>query len=95
MESMMTEEREQGTVKWFSNQKGYGFIQRDSGEDIFVHFSNITGTGYKSLEEGQRVQFSITQGDKGPKAVNVETIEGQAPASSQEKIIEEVDNFEW
>lgn len=62
---------EQGTVKWFNNSKGYGFIARSTGEDVFVHHSAIQGTGYKSLEEGQQVQFEVTKGPKGHQAVNV------------------------
>jgi len=64
-------EKEQGTVKWFNGSKGYGFIERDSGEDVFVHFSAILMDGYRSLEEGQRVEFVVTQGDKGPQASEV------------------------
>ncbi len=60
-----------GTVKWFSNQKGYGFITPESGRDVFVHHSAITGEGYKSLDEGQKVEFEIQQGPKGEQAVNV------------------------
>ena len=63
---------EQGTVKWFDNAKGYGFVSRENGgKDVFVHHSAIEGTGYKSLDEGQRVQFEVTQGQKGDQAVNV------------------------
>ena len=61
----------QGTVKWFSNEKGYGFIEREGGEDVFVHFSAITMDGYKSLTEGQRVEFEVVQGPKGAQAANV------------------------
>ncbi len=62
----------EGTVKWFSNEKGYGFIEREGGEaDVFVHFSAIAGEGYKSLAEGQRVAFEVVQGDKGLQAANV------------------------
>ena len=62
----------EGTVKWFSNEKGYGFIERGNGEaDVFVHFSAINGEGYKSLTEGQRVSFDVVQGDKGLQAANV------------------------
>jgi len=60
-----------GKVKWFNNSKGYGFIEQEGGNDVFVHFSAILGTGYKSLEEGQQVEFEITQGPKGPQAANV------------------------
>jgi len=63
--------REQGTVKWFNSSKGFGFIQRQSGEDVFVHFSAIQGDGYKSLNEGQAVEFEVTKGPKGPQASNV------------------------
>jgi CspA family cold shock protein len=64
-------ERETGTVKWFSDAKGYGFITRDSGGDIFVHYSAIQGQGFRSLHEGQRVEFAVEQGAKGPAAANV------------------------
>ena len=60
-----------GTVKWFNNTKGYGFITSTDGTDVFVHHSDIQGEGFKSLEEGQSVEFEVTQGDKGPKAANV------------------------
>ncbi len=60
-----------GTVKWFSNEKGYGFIEREEGEDVFVHFSAINMEGYKSLTEGQRVEFDVIQGSKGLQAANV------------------------
>jgi cold shock protein len=63
-----------GKVKWFNNSKGYGFIEQEGGNDVFVHFSAILGTGYKSLEEGQQVEFEITQGPKGPQAANVRVI---------------------
>ena len=63
---------ETGTVKWFDNAKGYGFVSRENGgKDVFVHHSAIQGTGYKSLDEGQKVQFEVTQGQKGDQAVNV------------------------
>jgi cold shock protein len=64
----------QGTVKWFNGDKGYGFIAVDGGQDVFVHFSAIAGSGYRSLEEGQKVEFDITQGQKGPQAENVKVI---------------------
>ena len=64
-------EREVGTVKWFSNAKGYGFIARENSEDVFVHHTAIQGEGYKSLDEGERVEFSVEQGTKGPSATNV------------------------
>ncbi|MCX7571188.1 cold shock domain-containing protein [Tumebacillus sp. DT12] len=61
----------QGTVKWFSAEKGYGFIAVDGGEDVFVHFSAIQGDGFKTLEEGQAVTFEIVDGNRGPQAANV------------------------
>ena len=67
-------EKEQGTVKWFNSSKGYGFIERDSGEDVFVHYSAIVGSGFRNLEEGQRVQFIVTQGQKGAQAEEVELL---------------------
>jgi len=60
-----------GTVKWFSNEKGYGFISQDNGNDVFVHFSAVQSEGYKSLEEGQAVEFDVTNGPKGEQASNV------------------------
>ncbi len=60
-----------GTVKWFNSQKGYGFIADESGKDVFVHFSGLNMTGYKSLEEGQAVTYELTEGAKGPQAINV------------------------
>ena len=64
--------KENGTVKWFNAAKGYVFIQRESGEDVFVHFSSIVGNGYRSLEEGARVTFEVKTGPKGLQAANVE-----------------------
>ncbi len=64
-------ERITGTVKWFSRQKGYGFIQPESGEDVFVHYSAIQGTGFRNLEEGERVEFTIEDSPKGPQAADV------------------------
>ncbi len=60
-----------GTVKWFNNQKGYGFISDESGNDVFVHYSGLAMEGFKSLEEGQEVEFDVTEGAKGPQAINV------------------------
>lgn len=62
---------ETGTVKWFNSEKGFGFIEVEGGNDVFVHYSAIAGEGYKSLEEGQRVQFNVVQGNRGPQAENV------------------------
>jgi CspA family cold shock protein len=64
-------DRIQGTVKWFNATKGFGFIQRQDGPDVFVHYSAIQGNGFRSLEEGQRVEFTLEQGPKGPQASNV------------------------
>jgi cold shock protein len=64
----------QGTVKWFNNKRGWGFIVKEDGEDIFVHYSAIKGDGFRSLAEGQRVQFEIEEGEKGPAAANVEPV---------------------
>jgi len=64
-------ERETGTVKWFNDTKGFGFISRESGDDVFVHFSAIRGAGYRSLEEGQKVEFVVVSGQKGPQAQDV------------------------
>jgi CspA family cold shock protein len=64
-------EKEQGTVKWFNGSKGFGFIERAEGDDVFVHFSAIVGDGYRNLEEGQAVEFTVAQGDKGLQAENV------------------------
>lgn len=69
-------EKEQGRVKWFNGSKGFGFIERDSGKDVFVHFSAIMGDGFRNLEEGQLVEFTVTQGQKGPQAQDVTVING-------------------
>ena len=60
-----------GTVKWFNAEKGFGFIEREGGEDVFVHFSAITGEGFKTLDEGQSVEFDVVEGPRGPQAANV------------------------
>ena len=68
-------ERETGTVKWFNAGKGYGFVERDNGEgDVFIHYSAISGTGFKTLDEGQRVEFDVVESDKGPQAQEVEPL---------------------
>ena len=64
-------EKEKGTVKWFNERKGYGFISRESGDDLFVHHSAIVGEGFKTLNEGDQVEFTVTQGQKGPAAGDV------------------------
>ncbi|HKM01099.1 MAG: cold-shock protein [Tissierellia bacterium] len=63
-----------GTVKWFNSEKGFGFITKEDGNDVFVHFSAIQGDGFKTLEEGQKVSFDVTQGNRGDQAANVERI---------------------
>jgi cold shock protein len=65
---------ERGKVKWFNGEKGFGFIEVEGGEDVFVHFSAIQGEGYKSLDEGQEVEFEIEQGQRGPQATNVRKV---------------------
>ena len=65
---------EKGTVKWFNDKKGFGFIEKEDGSDVFVHHSSINATGFKSLKEGDKVTFSVEQGKKGPAAVNVTVI---------------------
>jgi|GEM_PF-183908 len=78
-------ERETGTVKWFNESKGYGFIEREQGEDVFVHYASIRGEGFKSLAEGQKVEFTVTQGQKGPQAQDVTAItEGQKGPQAQD-----------
>jgi len=69
--SLIMADREVGTVKWFNASKGFGFIERESGDDVFVHYSAITSDGYRTLEEGQRVEFTVAQGQKGPQAQDV------------------------
>ncbi|WP_040577147.1 cold-shock protein [Methylophaga lonarensis] len=63
-----------GTVKWFNDAKGFGFIEQENGPDVFAHFRQITGDGFKSLTEGQRVEFTVTQGQKGPQAENIRAL---------------------
>jgi len=64
----------EGTVKWFNDAKGFGFIEQDNGPDVFAHFSAITGEGFKSLNEGERVRFDVSEGQKGPQASNITKI---------------------
>lgn len=70
-ENKEAQEMARGKVKWFNDTKGFGFIQQESGEDVFVHYTAITGEGFKTLKEGEEVEFEITQGPKGPQASNV------------------------
>lgn len=72
--SMTSGEQIRGRVKWFNDTKGYGFIEREEGPDVFVHYSQITGEGYKSLAEGQEVAFEVVEGDKGLQAQNVQRV---------------------
>lgn len=67
-------DRERGKVKWFNNNKGFGFIEQENGQDVFVHYSAISGDGYKTLSEGQTVEFDLSTGAKGPQATNVSKI---------------------
>lgn len=67
-------DKQTGTVKWFNESKGFGFIQRDGGPDVFAHYTNIVGEGFRSLREGQKVSFTIGEGKKGPQAENIEAI---------------------
>lgn len=68
-------ERIQGTVKWFNSSKGYGFISQENGEDVFVHYKSIIGDGYKTLNENDKVEFVVTEGQKGPQAADVEVVQ--------------------
>jgi len=68
-------ERKEGTVKWFNNSKGYGFISQEGGDDVFVHYHQIQTDGFKTLEEGQKVEFTIGEGEKGPQAIEVKVID--------------------
>lgn len=74
IQELVMTERVNGTVKWFNNSKGFGFIARESGDDVFVHFRAIRGDGYKSLQEGQNVEFELHNGDKGLQAQEVDVI---------------------
>ena len=67
-------EKKRGTVKWFNDSKGFGFIEREGGTDVFVHYSSIRGEGFKTLQEGQKVEFTVGQGQKGPQAIDVTPI---------------------
>ena len=71
-----------GTVKWFNSGKGYGFIETDGSEDVFVHYSGITGAGHRTLNEGDQVEFDIMPGDKGPRAENVNTTQSAVSSAS-------------
>jgi CspA family cold shock protein len=72
-----------GTVKWFNEAKGFGFIQQESGPDVFAHFSNIEGDGFKTLAEGQKVEFVVTEGQKGPQAEHIKPLSGGAPTGTR------------
>jgi CspA family cold shock protein len=76
-------ERETGTVKWFNDSKGFGFIERANGGDVFVHYSAITAEGFRSLAEGQAVEFEVVQGEKGPAAENVAPVAGSVAAVAE------------
>ena len=82
-------ERETGTVKWFNNRKGFGFIERDEGEDVFVHYSGIRGEGHRSLRDGQRVEFTVIEGGKGPQADDVVVTEEAPEETSAEDVASE------
>jgi len=68
-------ELKQGTVKWFNSTKGFGFIQQEDGDDVFVHYQSLVGDGYRTLEEGQKVEFEVTQGEKGLQAKDVKVVD--------------------
>lgn len=73
--------REKGVVKWFDNQKGYGFIEREKGDDVFVHYNDVQGEGYRTLREGEKVEFDVVQDPKGLRAENVERIGHEGPTT--------------
>lgn len=77
----MTEERSRGVVKWFRNAKGYGFIERGEGDDVFVHHTDIDMEGYRTLEEGERVEFDLLQTEEGPRAEHVRRLDAQEEAT--------------
>lgn len=74
-------ERQKGVVKWFDNQKGYGFIEREEGDDVFVHYNDVQGEGYRSLREGEKVEFDVVKDPKGLRAENVERLGSEGPAT--------------
>jgi len=75
-------ERVTGTVKWFNSEKGYGFISREGGKDVFVHYSSLEGSGFRNLNEGERVEFEVEEASKGPQATNVKRLDPQDSGSS-------------
>jgi cold shock protein len=85
---------EKGTVKWFSGEKGYGFIERESGDDVFVHHTDIAGTGFKKLAEGDKVSFDVEQGDKGLKASNVTVGQAEVVEEDDVEVVVEEDDVE-
>ena len=88
-------ERVTGTVKWFSTPKGYGFIQRPGGSDVFVHYSAIQGSGFKTLAEGQHVEFTVEQSPRGPQAANVVALSGPEPTSQSSSWDQGREHRQW